>query len=260
MLVIRNEQMQAMQKFSVGEFENELVVHIKEFAPKHSEVIKDEGVREVVRLGIERSKNYGFTNRGPVRFYVELMFMFGSDFDTDFQLPWAGGTLKNEVIKEQSQRADILHDKMTEYLEAVAGPDDRYALDSLRRLSHARYEDYQNPAEHFDKRATAALRHIYPEKCDYLGDKLLTAVIRKGKQAAKKHSVKPEKNAALFVALVFALGHGFAGDPLFPWVSKTLQDEAVADADERAERLERKMKIYLNEALKYLEDKKKQSV
>src|SRR5215204_1684373 len=260
MLVIRNKQMQTMQQFSLDGFEDEMVEHVKEFAPKHSEVIKDEGVREVVRLGIERSKNYGFTNRGPVRFYIELMFMFGSHFDTDFQLPWAGGTLNNEVIQDQTQRADILHVKMVEYLEAVAGPDDQYSLDALRRLSESNYEDYQTSNESFDKRAAAALRSLYPKKCDYLGDERLAKVTRKGKKTAKKNSVKSEKSAALFVALTFALGHEFENDPLFPWVSNTLQDGKITDADERAERLERKMKIYLNEALKYLENKKKQDV
>lgn len=257
MLVIRNEQMQTMQSVALDEFENEMVAHIKEFAPKHSEVIKDEGVREVVRLGIERAKQYGLTNRGPVRFFIEMMFMFGSSFDTDFQLPWAGGTLNNETIKDQAQRADILHDKMLEYLEAVAGENDQYALESLRRLEKARYEDYKGTGEHFDKRAADALKQLYPQKCEYLGDELLAQVVRQGKKSAKKHSVKTEKSAALFVALTFALGHGFDEDALYPWVSKTLRDEAVKDADERADRLERKMRIYLSEALKYLEDRKK---
>ena len=257
MLVISNEQMQTMSEFSLDEFENELVEHIKKFAPKHSEVITDDVVREVVRLGIERAKNYGFTNRGPVRFYVEMMCMFGSDFDTDFQLPWAEGTLKNETIKDQMQRGDILHDKMLEYLEAVYGPDDKYSLDALRRLSKARAEDYNLMKQDFDKQVIAALRQIYPQKCDYLGERLLAALIRRGKDLARSHSINSINGTALMIAAMLALGHGFAADPLFPWISKTLEDETIADPNERADNLQRKIKIYLDRALKHLEQIRK---
>ena len=71
MLVIRNEQMQPLQKFALEEFENELVEHVKEFAPKHSEVIKDEGVRErdqedqvADNKGHPRDKGFGREGEG----------------------------------------------------------------------------------------------------------------------------------------------------------------------------------------------------
>ena len=257
MLVIRNEQMQTMETFALQEFENELVEHIKTFAPKHSEVIKDEGVREVVRLGIGRSEKYGFTNRGPVRFYVEMMCMFGSDFDTDFQLPWAEGTLNNEVIKDQTQRADILYYKMVEYLKEVYGPDDKYSLDALRRLSKANPEDFNLTKQDFNNQIAAALRQIYPQKCDYLGEELMNTLIRRGIALARAHSINSLNGTAMMVASMLALGHGFAADPLFPWISSTLSDEAIADPNERAENLQRKIKIYLDRALKHLEQMRK---
>jgi len=254
MLIVRSEQMQTMERFALEEFENEMVEHIKAFAPKHSEVIKDEGVREVVRLGIERSEKYGFTNRGPIRFYIEMMCMFGSDFDTDFQLPWAEGTLRNEVIKDQMQRADILHDQMTEYLDRVYGPDDEYSLAALRRLSKARPEDYNLTKQDFSNQMMLALRQIYPQKCDYLGDELMKMLIRRGIELARAHSITSVSGTALMIASMLGLGHGFADDPLFPWISATLKDEAVKDPNERAENLQRRIKIYLDRALKNLEE------
>ena len=256
MLVIRNDQIDTLEQFAVKDFENELVGHLKEFAPKHSEVIEESGVREVVKLGIKRAESYGFTNRGPIRFYVEMMFMFGSDFDTDFQIPWAEGVLKNEAISDQTQRADILHDKMTEYLEPVYGPDDKYSLDALRRLSKAQPEDYNLTKQDFDRQIAAALRQIYPQKCDYLGDELLGGLIKRGRDLARSYSITSINGTALMPALILALGHGFAKDPLFPWISKTLEDDSIADPNERAERLQKRMKLYLDHALKYLEQKK----
>lgn len=257
MLKIRDEQIKAMADAALQNFEKEMVQHIKEFAPKHSEVIEDEGVREVVRLGIERAGDYGFTKRGPIRFYIELMFMFGSDFDTDFQMPWAEGVLTNDLIKDEMERADFLHEKMLEYLKQVAGENDEYSLKALRKLTKARMENYKVAGGNFNKHTLMALRDIHPQKCEYLGEELLKTLIERARDRAKKHSVTSEKGNALYVALMFALGHGFAGDALFPWVKTTMEDDSIPDPNKRAERLEKKMKIYLKRALKYLEENRK---
>lgn len=257
MLKIRDKQMKTLEDAAILRFEDELVEHIKEFAPKHSEVIKEEGVRKVVHLGIESAKQYDFTKRGPVRFYVELMFMFGSDFNTDFQLPWASGVLNNDQIKSETERADILHEKMVEYLEQIAGKDKEHSLKALERLNKARIEEYKTAGGDFDRQAAAGLRSIYPQKYEYLGDELLRELIQRAKDSAQRFSVTSEKGKALFVALMFSLGHGFADDALFPWVTTTMEDEKIPDPNERAERLERKMKIYLDRVLKYFEENKK---
>lgn len=256
MLKIRESQKQVLEEAASRNFEGELIQHIKEFAPKHSEVIGDRGVREVVQTGIKRARQYGFTKRGPIRFYVELMFMFGSDFDTDFQLPWAAGVLKNDLIEDEMQRADILHEQMLEYVRQIAGEDNRFATEALNRLSKSQMENFKFAAGDFDTQAIFGLRDIYPQKCEYLGEDLLKELIRRGKESARKFSVTSEQGTALFVALMFALGHGFADDPLFPWVKTTMGDEKIGDPNQRAERLEKRMRTYLDQVIKYLEEHK----
>ena len=44
-------------------------------------------MRREIRFGLERAGSYGFTIRGPVRFYIELMVRLGCDFDTDPPYP-----------------------------------------------------------------------------------------------------------------------------------------------------------------------------
>jgi hypothetical protein len=248
MLVIRKEQMNVFEEYAQKGFERELVEHVKDFAPKHAAAIGDAGVREAVRLGLERANAHGFSNRGPVRFYVEMMCMFGSDFDTDAQIPWAGGTLKNEMMTDQMERADALFDKMTEYEEEVSGPEKKYYLDALERLAKTSFENY-NLAGSFDGEVAAALQAIYPHKAENLGKDGIAKLIERGKAVATEHSVKSVRGAALFIALMFTIGHGFASDPFYPWISKTLAEDALAP-DEKAERIYAKMKLYLEETLK----------
>jgi hypothetical protein len=58
-----------------------------------------------VRKGIERAAGYNFTLRGPLRFYVEAMLSFGSDFNTDPQLAWAVEVLNDASEPDELSRA-----------------------------------------------------------------------------------------------------------------------------------------------------------
>lgn len=248
MLVIRKEQLAVLEEYAQQGFERELVEHIKSFAPKHSAAIGTNGLRDVVDLGVERANSYGFSNKGPVRFYVEMMCMFGSDFDSDPQLPWASEVLKNENITDQMERADTLFDKMLEYEEKVSGQKNEYYLSALERLSKARFEDYDLVGA-FNNETARAMSRIYPQKVEYLGQEGVDKLIARGKSIAGEHGIKSAHGVAFFIALAFMIGHGFAKDPFFPWISKTLA-EAELDPNEKAERVLKKMKAYLDETLK----------
>lgn len=253
MLQIRAKQMEVFERAAAESFEEELISHFRRFSPRHSEVIETAGVRRTVRLGLKRARKYGLTCRGPVQFYIEMMYMFGSDFDTDPQIPWAGGMLEMATDAGQVERADRLYDKTTAYLARVSGPDGEYSLEALRRLSRALCEDRLTPAADSEDVMIGELRIIYPQKCEYLGVESMRALVRRGLASAREYSVASARGRALFVALTFALGHGFAADPLYPWVSAILNDSPVGDADGRAERLHSGVKLYFEQSLTYQE-------
>ena len=247
MLVIRKEQITVLEEYSQKGFERELAAHITEFAPRHCAAIGNDAVREFARQAIERAEKHGFTNRGPVRFYAEMMCLFGSDFDTDGQLPWVQEVLQNEMLGEQTERADALFDRMQEYDKAVTGPEKKYYLKALENLSKIKFEDYD--LKRLDDEVKRGLERIYPQKCQDLGIDGLNALIARGKHLAEESSVTSERGVALFIALAFILGHGFRNDPFFPWIANTM-DKDKGDPNEKAERVFNKMKLYLDEALK----------
>lgn len=116
LLLVRSEQMKVFQEVASSGFEDELcALHKKRSDSGLSKVLSDEELRETVRCGIGKAQAYGFTERGLVRFFVELMVRFGKNFDTDPLLPWAAGVLNNEAIKDQRERAVILREAMEEF-------------------------------------------------------------------------------------------------------------------------------------------------
>ncbi|MCK7510893.1 MAG: hypothetical protein MZV70_47025 [Desulfobacterales bacterium] len=72
MLTIRKEQMQAFEHAAMGRFEEEMAAHCREFSPRLCEVVGDDQVRLAVRGAIGRCIGHGFTNRGPIRLFIEM--------------------------------------------------------------------------------------------------------------------------------------------------------------------------------------------
>src|ERR1043165_9279855 len=89
MLVIRKEQIDVLTGSMLQGFEDEMVEHLAEFSPPLFAVIKEEQMRKAGRFGFDKCDKYGFTLRGPMRLYLEMMLLFGSHFDTDPQYSWA---------------------------------------------------------------------------------------------------------------------------------------------------------------------------
>ena len=100
----------------------------------------------------------------------------------------------------------------------------------------------------------STLRAVYPEKAAYLKDEGLRRIVAIGGQLAAQHDIRHMRGTAVFVFLVFALGHGFANDPLYPWLRNVLVDPLLATPEDRAARLEAKAVIYLDRVIEYVRD------
>ncbi len=255
-MIIRDEQIQVFQQAAARRFEDEMVNHSKEFAHRHCEVLGEQAVRGIVRLSFQRAERYELTDRGPLRCYLELMWLYGSDFDTDPQLPWAIRTLRDKTIPSQFQRADALRHASDDYLKEVAGPDCEFAANALRRLRETGRGLFAGEDGSFHQTAASRLRWIYPEKCNYLGESGLSELIERGISSARAYSVTSQGGCAVFVGLTFALGQGFAADPQFPWISATLGSQLIPDPNQKAKRVYEKMMVYLDSVVEWLDGRK----
>jgi hypothetical protein len=237
-------------------FEDEMVAHLHGFSPWHSEVLGDAGVRRTVRLGVERAGAHGLTGAGSLRFYVELMFMFGSRFDTDPLLPWAGEVLRDPGIAEEAGRIDRLHRATLAYLEAVNGADHTASLEALRRIKRMLREDIRAADLRAERRAIDTMRQIHPMFCAYVGEPPLRELVCRGPQVAAQLDVATDGGVVLVTAMMFTIGHGFAEDPLFPWVRATLRDPSLRSPDERVAGLRKRAELCLDRALDRFEGRR----
>jgi len=251
MLVIRAEQMETFEKAALSSFEDEMVEHLAQFSPPLYKAVGEEQMRKVIQLGMSQAAQYGFTYRGPVRLYLELMLLFGSYFDTDPQYPWAAEILTNQESGTQMQRTESLYEKTMDYRQKVAGPEDAYTLEALKKIAVFARQPLNIAADNFISAMQREIAHVYPQKAAYVGAAGLETLIRKGMGGAQRQQFMTERGMVLVVVLMLAFGHGCGKDPLYPWIAKTLQDEMIVDAKARAERLEKKALTWLEHVLAY---------
>ena len=256
MWTIRQEQVDTFQQTALRKFEDEMVEHMNKFAPQHCKVAGEPAVREVIRMAITEGGKYRFTNRGPLRFYTELMFMFGVCFDTDPQYPWATATLGQSENLDESVLADRLFSEMNQYLDKVSGPDHRYLIEAMRRLSKLRMEDFLVPGKDVKTTILAKLSSVYPQKCEYLGEAVLRRLMEHAFKLAEESGVATDRGRVLMSAFTFAMGHGFSKDPLNGWIRRRLQDSRWPTPEERVEELYSKSLLFLSRNIALMAESK----
>jgi hypothetical protein len=254
MLQIREEQMLAFEQAALRRFEDEMVVHSKDFSPILCEIIGEDQLRVALRQAMARAARYGFTNRGPIRLFIEMMFLCGSAFDTDPQYPTWSKILRSS--DDQMDRAEQIHEGFLDYLERVSGPGAVNVRKALKDLLTVARKPVTFSANDFVAGMLQEMTRTFPQKTVYVGEEALTALIHEGVGEARKYGFATVRPEAMVVVLMFAFGHGCTYDPLYPWISRTLRDARIIDSAARAQRLEKKAVTWLEHVVARNEEPK----
>lgn len=252
MLTIRREQMKLFELVAVRNFENVMMSHATDSWPQHCKSIGQKNLRQVISKGIKQAGSYGLTKKGPVRLYIELMFTFGSDFDTDVQIPWAADSLNDQSVEDQIEKTVLLQQNTLNYIEQAAGPANTFNLKAFQTISQMAADNSLFLLQAnglFEDKMVAKLVQIHPEKCDYVGKADLRLLIQGSLEQARKYGLNTELGAILLTLLMFTLGHGCATDPLYPWISNTLDRGQDDDPGKRVQVLAGKSRAYLDKVL-----------
>ena len=246
MLVIRQEQIKTFEQAAIKRFENNLLKHVEEFFPLQCQILGETQTRQILRYGIEQAENYGFISERDVCLYVNLMFLLGSDFDKDMQLPRVSAILEDKTITDSITRIDQLYDEAMEQIDQVAGVENEYLQ---RVLSKVRSEPvnklWQPTGANFEDEVLTKLRELWPQKYNYLGETLLHQLVRQGTEAAKSYHFTNERNIAIYIGFMFILGSAFDKDLLIPWVTAILNDDSITDQTTRVDQLYNRARAYL---------------
>lgn len=247
-MVIREGQLEALTDSVQADAEKELVAHCRQFEPRLFEAAGEPGVHEAVRLGIKRSKGYGFTDEPQVRFYIDTMLVLGSHFDTDPQFPWAAETLQDQ-FSPPHVRAFVLHGDLTRYLERVMGEENEHARDALDRFLDLP-QQLPGPELRTIQHLRQWLARLYPRKSAELSDDQLARISSTATNEAHQFGIPG--GDAILGSLMAIYGHGVTHDPLYPWIPSVLRDPLINNPEGRLQRLYERWRAYAGHARKYL--------
>lgn len=221
--------------------------HVTAFSPVLSSLLGAQQLLLIVRMAIRRSKAYGFTCRGPIRLFLELMFLCGGAFDTDPQFVTISTPLRE--ADDQMLRAQRMHEEHSVYLKRVAGPGSINVQNALKRLLLLSESDLPFSLGTLEKELLVELKRIFPQKVVYTGEPALRILIQQARTASLQFGFTTARELTLITALMFAFGQGCIDDPLYPWIASTLQDQRITGAAGRAVRLEAKASTWLRHVL-----------
>jgi len=254
-MIIRAAQIKVFEDAAFEDFVAELCLHCKEYSPDLINILSDEQLDAAVRKGIDRAKVYGFTNRGPIRFFIEMMIAFGSGFDSDPQYPWAAETLAKHEETEQMALSEKLYEAAIPSFEKVFGEDALHSNNALRAMMNKMKTGLNFKRENFKEEMLRLLKEIYPIKCKEVGDDNLRKLIRDGiARGTERYNFRNARSMALMILMKFGLGHNFDTDPFHPWISSTLKREFQNSPDELAEELEKRALPWFDAVLKKSEE------
>jgi hypothetical protein len=232
-------------------FESRLIDHLASFSPWHASSLSDAQLRRAVRSGIDRAEAHGITKTDAVRFYVEMTVIFGSSFDTDPLVPWAGQILRDPASRDEMPRVLRLHDALLAYRHAVNGGGGSTTAETLRKLLELAGSSVSIANLRVETTALETMRWLNPSFCAYVGEPALREMRSRGPELASQLGVATDEGILLVEALMFVLGHGFAADPFHPWVATSL-DAAGAAPGARVARLAGEARTRLAHAVHFL--------
>ncbi len=246
-MVIRPEQMKALQAAAQVSFEAEALEHLRQAYPVAVKGVEEARLKQMISKGAERAGKHGFKARGPVRMFLDFLVILGHEFDQDPMFFWVSDILRDREGLDEMTQAARLHLHVTTYLDLVYGPKGEHVAKGLEHMAKAPVQELTAVGRSFEASAIPWLQGLHPRKCAYAGAAALTNLSQIAQQASARCGLPAPEGPPLLLGLMFAFGAGVLTDPLFPWVAASLEGGGAPPA--RLERLTVRAQAYLRQAL-----------
>jgi hypothetical protein len=119
MLIIREEQLRVLGEYARADLEARMLAHLARFFPARCAALGEQETRSLIAHGVERAKRYSLDTEAEICKYLNLMFSFGRDFDTEQD--WAA-----QVLNGRDRGG---HGSLIERLYSLALVNENRALD-----------------------------------------------------------------------------------------------------------------------------------
>lgn len=109
MLTLRPEQVAKFDEVAQKRFEDWMVLHIRECFPDDSKEHSEANIRQLIRYGIKRGASYVIESGPDLCKYIDIMVMYGRDFDLDPELEWPQEILSDRELADPTDKVASLY-------------------------------------------------------------------------------------------------------------------------------------------------------
>lgn len=179
------------------------------------------------------------------------MFSFGCEFASDPQHSWTTDAFRQIDTRSQMSRADLLFEKYTQFTQETMGVNNEILVRALSSFVGADPSDLVSPKGETMLELRNAVAWMWPERFTFVGQEGIELAIESAITCTQEFGATKPSSMAVASALGILVGHGFARDPLYPWISQVLDSVSEdKDPDQLFKRLHSQGKIYMNEVIK----------
>jgi len=245
---IGTSQLRRIDEASVEGYVPRAVSHLIRYAPALARSTGRAGVEAAARRGIAQARSCGFDADEHVRLYLELMVSFGSAFADDPQHGWLQRFLATDAALHVRERARLLHWHAGQYLDRVYGADGSLAVAEARRAMVLSRHDLDAVGRDYAAEGLRLLAHLNARRLEYVDMAGRHALLAAAAAESRRLGLTNASGPPSMLCLMFAFGHGVAGDPLYPWVAGVLSAGAPSP-DARVDALLQRARDFLETML-----------
>lgn len=211
MIEFNEEQNELLKSLSFKNYISEVVLHCKVMYPK---LVPLQG-RESFSLNIEKSialaKNAGFTQRGPVRLYIDMMILLGFNFEQDPQYQRAKFNDMNNT-SSQLEKSVMMYNVLEKYIDAIYGESNSFFEQSLVRLRNLDISNISDDNKNYRSNTHELLSYIHPQRYCLLGEGSVDNLISFSDENIKTDKIIRPNHKSYLVLIRFLLGSHFNND------------------------------------------------
>lgn len=164
-----------------------------------------------IEQSIALAKKADFTQRGPVRLFIDMIILLGYNFEQDPQYQWAKF---NEMNKASSQleKSMMMYRILEQYIAAVYGENNVFFEQSLVKLSNLNINTISDSKENYHNNTHELLNYIHPQRYDLLGHESIDNLISFSDENIQSDRIIKPNHKSYLVLIRFLLGGYFYND------------------------------------------------
>lgn len=116
MLIIRQEQYDAIRESAQGEFDAGMVKHLRTHFPEATQPLDDAELLALVQDGRRHAWRHGADDPSAVCRFIDVRFVLGASFDVSAELAWVAAPLRDESIDDPDARIEEMSERAAEWI------------------------------------------------------------------------------------------------------------------------------------------------